>query len=187
MKPNNAAQFINRQPRARAAWLTAVGCLTLLAATFAYAALAEARVIRVTAASIAKLPARQNYVVDLRQRNVVYDLDGTARTIDWNRVSVRTADGEAALMAYLREHSPKVAATTPTRLVIGATSGIMKVLKLQATPNPGTEYKCDADTKSCNCAGGKDCEFMLKADVCKDGYADCGTTKGVMNCQCASK
>jgi hypothetical protein len=54
-----------------------------LTANLSYAALAKARVIRVTAADIAKLPARQNYIVDLRQSNVAYDLDGTERAIDW--------------------------------------------------------------------------------------------------------
>src|SRR4051794_26687114 len=108
MEPNNAAQIINRQPLARAACLIAIACLMLLAASFSYAAFDQARLIRVTAADLAKLPARNNYVVDLRQSNVAYDLDGSARAIDWNRVRIRKAAGEVALLEYFRERFPKM-------------------------------------------------------------------------------
>lgn len=188
MKPNNTAKIINRQPQARAACLIAIACFMLLAATFSYAALAGARVIRVTAADITKLPARKNYVADLRQRSVVYDLDGTARAIDWSRVRIREAGGEVALLAYFRERFPKLAGRAPTRLVIGDTGGTMKVLKLEAAPNPGTEYECDADTKNCECIGSEDCSFMLSSKACKDDKAVCEVSAfGLLSCDCAAK
>ena len=187
MEPNKAAQILNRRPSARAACLIAFACLTLLAANSSYAAFAQARVIRVTAADIARLPARQNYVVDLRQSNVVYDLDGTARAIDWNRVRIRTAAGEVALLAYLRERFPKLAEKTPTRLAFGATAGIVKVLKLADEPDDGTEHKCFEDN-ICECAGKRDCKKMLKAGVCSSNQATCGLADdGWFYCQCDKK
>lgn len=187
MKPNNAAQFINRKPSMRTACLITIACVTLLAASFSYAALAEARVIRVTAADIEKLPARENYVVDLGQRDVVFDLDGTARAIDWTRVRIRQAAGEVALLEYLRERFPKLAGTTPTRLVIGAKGGVQKVLGFKAAPNPGTEYECDAKSKTCDCTGSKDCEFMLSSKACKDDIAGCDVKQGTLGCSCVAK
>lgn len=188
MKPNNAAQIINRKPSMRTACLIAVACVMLLAASFSYAGLAKSRVIRVTAVDIAKLPATENYVVDLRQTGVAYDLDGTERAIDWNRVRIRRADGEVALVAHLRERYPKLAGMKPTRLVIGATDGIMEILKLKAAPNPGTDYSCDAKSKTCECVGATDCEFMLTSKVCNDDGAFCGVTiKNQMDCECGAK
>lgn len=188
MKPNYAAQIIKRNPSTRAACLMAVACLMLIAASFSYAALTQSRVIRVTAADIARLPARENYVINLRQGDVVYDLDGTERAIDWNRVLIREADKDTTLLAYFREGFPQNAGKTPTRLVIGATGGIMKVLKLKAAPTPGTEYECDADTKKCDCLGSKDCAFMLSSKACKGDKATCETAKrGIISCDCDAK
>jgi hypothetical protein len=186
MKPNNAAQIINRQQSACAACLFTVACLLLLAANFSYTALAEARVIRVTAADIAKLPARENYVVDLRQSDVAYDLDGTARTIDWNRVRIRKANGEVALLTHFRERFPKLAGKTPTRLAIGATDGVVKVFGLTDAPEDATEYKCDK-VGGCECNGTKDCNKMLKASVCSGNVATCTSDSEGFFCHCDSK
>jgi hypothetical protein len=186
MKPNNTAQIIGRKSSVLTACLIAIACLLLLAANFSYTAFAQARVIRVAAADIAKLSARQNYVVDLRKGNVTYDLDGTTRAIDWNRVRIRTAAGEVALNAYLREHSPARANSTPTRLVIGAKGGVHKVLGFKAAQNPGTEYECGPKSKICSCSGGIDCENLLLSNKCK-GTAVCGVEDGAMYCDCASK
>lgn len=187
MKANNITLIINRLPQARAVCHIAIGCLMLLAATFAYAALADARVVRVTAADITKLPARQNYVADLRKSNVAYDLDGTAQAIDWNRILIREADrDEGTLTAYLREHSPSSAKRTPTRLVFGAQGGVQKALGFKASPNPGTEYKCGKESKICSCSGGADCEVMLLSKACK-GTAVCGLEEGSMYCDCEAK
>lgn len=186
METNQAAQLMNRKPAARAACLIAVACLLLLAASFSYAALTEARVIRVTAADIAKLPARQNYVVDLRQSNVAYDLDGTARPIDWSRVRIRKATGEVALLAYFRERFPKMVEKTPTRLAIGAADGIVQIKELADATDGGTEHKCFKDG-ICECAGFRDCKKMLKAGVCSND-ALCGLADdGHFYCQCDKK
>lgn len=187
MEPNNAAQIINRRPSARTACLIAVACLIILAANFSYAAFAQARVIRVTAADIAKLTARQNYVVDLRQSGVAYDLDGRERAIDWNRVRIRKAAGEMALLTYLRERFPKMAGTTPTRLVIGATGGIVQIKELADAPDDSTEHKCFEDN-TCECSGARDCKKMLKAGVCVNDEAACGLADdGHFYCQCGKK
>lgn len=184
MKLNNTVRILSHKR-----WVLALLCFAVvgamsLTANLSYAALAKARVIRVTAADIAKLPARQNYIVDLRQSNVAYDLDGTERAIDWNRVRIRTAAGDVTLTAYLREHSPTGAKGTSTRLVIGAQGGIQKALGLKAAPNPGTEYKCG---EICSCSGGADCETMLAAKVCKSTTSVCGTEEGKMWCDCEAK
>jgi hypothetical protein len=81
MKLNNTVRILSHKR-----WVLALLCFAVvgamsLTANLSYAALAKARVIRVTAADIAKLPARQNYIVDLRQSNVAYDLDGTERRL----------------------------------------------------------------------------------------------------------
>lgn len=186
MESNNAAQTINRRPSARAACLIAVACLMLLAANFSYATLARARVVRVTAADIAKLPARGNYVVDLRRGNVAYDLDGTGRAIDWSRVRIRKAAGEVALLAYVRERFPKMAVKMPTRLLIGATDGIVQIKEFADAPDDSTEHKCFEDN-ICECAGFRDCKKMLKAGVCSND-ALCGLADdGHFYCQCDKK
>jgi hypothetical protein len=179
----NTAQNANRKSPARVACLVAIACLMLLAANFSYAAFAEARVIRVTANEIAKLPARENYVVDLRQSEVTYDLDGTARAIDWNRVRVRRDSGEVGFLGYFRERFPKLAGKTPTRLVIGATGGIAQVFGLTDAPDGGTEYNCDKGIKMCDCNGTKDCNKMLKSGSCKNNVAEC-TADGGFYCVC---
>lgn len=173
MKPNTTAHIINRKPQARTACLIAIVCLMLLAATYTSAALAEARVIRVTAADIAKLTARENYIVDLRQSDVVYDLDGTARAIDWNRVILRGDTGDMASTAYFRERFPDNAGATPARFVIGEKGGVQKVLGFKAPPNPGTEYKCPEGHNFCGCVGGVDCDAMLAAKVCGNNKVGC--------------
>lgn len=186
MKPNNAAQIINRKLSVGTASLIAIACLMLLAATFSYAALAEARVIRVTAADIARLPARENYIVDLRRSDVAYDLDGTARAIDWNRVRIRKAAGDVALLTYLRERFPKLAGTTPTRLVIGATDGIVKIKELADAPVDDTDYAC-FDDKSCQCHGARDCKKMIRHNVCANDEATCTIDAKGFYCNCDAR
>lgn len=185
MTSNTDARIARRVGAARAVSFFAAACALILTANFAYAALAEARVIRVTAEDISKLPARENYVVDLRQTDVVYDLDGTSRAIDWNRVRIRKAAGDVASTAYFRERFPGSAEAMPTRLVIGATDGIMNVFGFEAAPNPGTEYDCKDNY--CDCTGNKDCKKMLSAKVCKNNEGSCVVVKGVLLCGCDEK
>lgn len=183
MKLNNTAQIIGRKSSVLTACLIAIACLLLLAANFSYTAFAQARGVRVSAGDIT---GTENYVVDLRKGNVTYDLDGTTRAIDWNRVRIRTAAGEVALSAYLREHSPTSAKRTPTRLVIGTQGGIQKALGFKAAQKPGTKYECGPKSKICSCSGGADCESLLLSNKCK-GTAVCGVEDGAMYCDCASK
>jgi hypothetical protein len=144
----------------------------------------EVQIVRVTADTIARLPQGKPYVVDLTRTGVAYDLDSTARTIDFSRIVVRTRTGEVALTAWLKERFPPRPDKQPTRLAIGATDGVKKIFDLNAKPDSGTKYECSKMWGDCFCKGFFDCASMLFANVCRWGTIGCGVFDGKVECSC---
>jgi hypothetical protein len=141
------------------------------------AAPAEVRIVRVTAADIARLPAGQNYVIDLTQKEVAYDLDGRERPIDWARVRVRNAAGEKSLIDWLKAHAPKRAAKPFKHLGAGAKEGVAKIFDLKSDGKPETKYECGPDVQTgdtfCGCSSLFDCLDMFADGACEDSSAEC--------------
>jgi hypothetical protein len=144
------------------------------------------RQVRITAASIARLPANKPYVIDLKQKGVAYDFDLSGGRINYSRVVVRTAAGDLPIATYLarkfREAGIKGWETRRVQLTVLATRGPAKGglgLKSPTGPSPFT-----CNPVWCACQGDDDCNDMFTTNVCGDTAFCVNTSSSSVKCYC---
>jgi uncharacterized protein YlzI (FlbEa/FlbD family) len=124
----------------------------------------------VTPETVLRLPSGKNYVVDLTRRNVIYDLNSTARAIDFSRVVVRTPTGEEPIASWLEKTFSKEALIgwESGRLRIGTLRDFRKIRGLPTTgqrlPTGSIAFECNP--LYCVCRGDRDCNDMFSTNVC---------------------
>ncbi len=143
------------------------------------------RKIRITGDDIARLPGRQNYLVDLTRPGVIYELDSTLRRIDFTRVKVHTAAGDFAMETWLKRQLPGTAGSRwrSERLRIGHAKDLIGFVAAKAgqTPSTGsTGFSCDGGL--CKCEGDADCNALFSSGRCGD-VAACNPD----GCSCLEK
>ena len=112
----------------------------------------------------------RNYVVDLTSRNVIYELNSTARPIDFSRIVVRTPAGEEPIESWLEKTFSKEALTgwKSGRLRIGTTQDFRTIIGLPTTghkpPTGSMPFQCNP--LYCVCQGDRDCNDMFSTNVC---------------------
>lgn len=143
------------------------------------------RRIQVNAESIAQLASGKKYVVDLTQTGVIYEFDSKTRSIDFTRVTIRTATGEVTMSSWLEKtfSKNKVAGWNSQHLSIGATDALRSVRGLPTKnltpPTKTMAFQCGSSL--CSCTGDEDCNDMFSTNVCGP-YAACDLDSG--RCVC---
>jgi hypothetical protein len=149
--------------------IVALTALILTALIFAYSqtpqtpgATAALQSIQVNARTITALRKGKKYVVDLTRRGVKYEFDSKTSRIDFNRVMVRTAQGEVALGSFLEKTFLKdeLAAFkyTSQRFSLGTGPG-------GTLTGPSKIISCD-NPDYCHCEGVTDCKALLNSSLC---------------------
>jgi hypothetical protein len=134
----------------------------------------EVRRRQVTPQTVLQLPTGRNYVLDLTQRNVIYDLHSPtfARPIDFSRVVVRTPAGEEPIESWLEKTFSKEALTglESGRLRIGTTQNFRRIrglkVKSESQKPPTGIISFECNPQYCVCQGDRDCNDMFSRDVC---------------------
>lgn len=134
---------------------------------------AKFRRVRVTPADIARLPAGQNYVVQVGA-DAVYEFRSDPRPVDYGRVVVQAgADAPVPLEAWLRKRRPAAGMRgwPFKRLLVGPPEGVAQVEGWKAKDGkPGTEYECksgvDKDDGYCSCSTYFDCVGLVLSLNC---------------------
>jgi hypothetical protein len=123
------------------------------------------RRIPVNARSITALPNGKKYLVDLTQRGVKYEFDPQAGQIDFNRVVVRTTQGEVAISSFLEK--------TFLREKLAGFNYASQSFSLEVrapgsarTPPSGTSAlnqkpNVECGTYTCICKGGDACSYLI--------------------------
>ena len=147
------------------ALLPALSLAVVALARPAWVQAASHREIRITSDDIGRLPAGKNYFVDLTRRGVIYDLDSTARPIDFTRVTVRTPKGDVAMETWLKGQFPRTAASRwrSGHLRIGDAKKFRSVSG-RRPPLRAPGFTCDGN--QCDCRGDDDCNDMFGSGAC---------------------
>jgi hypothetical protein len=145
----------------------------------------EVKIVPITAATIARLPKGQNFVIDLTRSGAAYDIDYTRSPVDLSRIVVKTAAGQKPLNDHLKATFGRRGGEKSARLALGATEGIKKIFDLGAPTKPPTEYAPIGGTWQCY--NEQDCINMVLAGVCQNNTATCQDVNGTMFCGCNKK
>lgn len=122
---------------------------------------------RINAQTINKLSRGKKVVADLTKRGVAYEFDAGAGQIDFNRVVVRTAQGEVTIGSLLKTMIPKSKLTSFKYTTRSFRLGTQRTGRLSTTLPKTSNFECDSYT--CFCHGLEDCEdLILGTSLCTD-------------------
>jgi hypothetical protein len=151
------------------------------------------RLVTVNARSLADLPPRTNYVVDLANPGSIYEFDPAGGSIDFTRVALRTAQGEEGIdprlgRALWREELVQWY-TDGFRIGNVADLRLYEGLQPQVSDSPGTaaatSFTCDMNY--CTCSGQADCWDMWHTNVCGGDFLACTSRSGTKRCICSRR
>jgi hypothetical protein len=131
------------------------------------------RRIQVRAQTITALPRGKKYVVDLTQPGVKYEFDPKTGQIDFNRVMVRTAQGEVAIGPWLEKTflKGKLAGfkwTSQSFFIRTRPSGT-RTPPIGTPPSDNTPTLIKCGPEICSCVGEDDCDELLYiSPLCSD-------------------
>jgi hypothetical protein len=162
--------------------------LVMLALNLATAQKNPVRQTEVTSQEIARLPARQAYVINLTGGEVY----NVAPGVDYSRVRVRTAAGEKPLGNLANRFR------TDRNILIGDFDDLTAINfgfppEIEIShPDRISNAQCSKTTSTCGCTGKKDCGDLGRSGKCLSGSVSCGTwgggpDKGKRGCVCLMK
>jgi hypothetical protein len=126
--------------------------------------------VKVTAQTLAKLPADGKYVVDLTRKGTIYEFDPTAGRIDFQQVVVRTAAGEEAIEPRMKKalSNKELNEWYLGGFRIGTTSDFRTEGGVKpSTTNPSSTRKAfTCDPNACTCRGQADCDDLWDSGLC---------------------
>lgn len=120
------------------------------------------RRIHVDARTISGLPSAKKYVVDLTQSDVKYDFDVSAGLVKFNRVMVRTTQGEFPIGSFLEKRLLKDKLAGFKYASQSFTLGTPPTGTLQSSPRTST----GCGREICTCRGEEDCQGLNDALYC---------------------
>jgi hypothetical protein len=147
--------------------------------------------VAVSADSLEGLAERENFMVDLRRTDVVYEIDGASEQLDIDRLTIITPEAEnvslrdyaQALGGHFNEQDftlrlsgdPSLLATSSGSNIGVTTQAMMRAPGRSAGGTTG--YNCPPSIPPfCSCTGDIDCNKMLGPDgPCGGGGTECGT------------
>jgi hypothetical protein len=162
--------------------------LVLLTLSLAIAQKTSVKQTEVTSEQIARLPARQAYVIDLAGGEVF----NLAPGMDYSRVRVRTEAGEKPLGNLANRFR------TDRNILIGNFDDLAAIsfgfpTEIEITrPDRISNASCEKESGTCGCVGKKDCGDLGRSGKCASGTVSCGVwangpNKGKRGCVCLMK
>ena len=122
---------------------------------------------RINAQTIKALRRGKKVVADLTKRGVVYEFDAGAGPIDFNRVVVRTAQGEVTIGPWLKRMIPQNRLRAFKYTTQSFRLGTQRAGSPSTTLMKTSNFDCDRD--SCLCRGLEDCEdLIIGTSLCPD-------------------
>lgn len=145
------------------------------------------RRIQVNASSITSLAKGKKYVVNLTQRGVKYEFDHKAGKIDFNRITIRTANGNLTLASFLQKNFSKEQLAGFNVNSHSFTLGT----RLPDTVPPVDQDKQEArlsfscGSLSCDCVGDQDCgDLIFRSRRCRSMIFCWIGDDGKTHCHC---
>jgi hypothetical protein len=144
--------------------------------------LSAVRTVDVTARTLAAVPAGGQFVLDFAAGGTIYSLDPTAGSLDFDKIAVRTREGEDSCWPWLRENVPAELAYNPATDVLMV--GLVEDFRAYwPPPQPRAAIGFNCNPQYCDCSGPADCLDMLFSPVCGEWF-DCTGRSGVWRCIC---
>jgi hypothetical protein len=146
----------------------------------------NSRRVRVNAASIAQLPTNKPYVIDLKQKGVVYDFELSGGRINYSRVVVRTETGDQPIVTFIskkfRDDAIRGWVGKRVRLTVFAAKSPAKGGLGLKNPTGKNPFTCNPIW--CSCQGDDDCNDMFTTNVCGDTAFCVDTSSPGVKCYC---
>jgi hypothetical protein len=124
------------------------------------------RRIQVNAQTITALPRSNSYVVDLTQRGVKYEFDPKGGHIDFNRVKVRTVQGEMAIGTFLETKILRGTLvgfkwTSQPFSIRTRPAGTLQTPPAGLPPSANISKAISCGREICTCIGDDSCDEMI--------------------------